>query len=179
MELYKKRRISLSTGLGINLLAGFVGVFATIRLVLRIWDFLWGFYDIPIGGFSLFLEVAKLRFFFIIGFSAAGMLIGVVTGLIQWWMLRISYTLSLRWVLISTICWAAGLVISYSGFAILYDILWRTSVIPFASSIASSMYYMSLSLFFLIYFVGGIIASIGEWFILKIGEIKEENRHEI
>lgn len=159
MEFRNGRRMPLATWLGINLLAATLGLFTTLRLVLWIWDFLDGVYAIPTAGISVF--PFELRLFFIVGFSVAGMFTGVVTGLMQWLMIRRMHVVSWRWILLSTISWLVGLPLSYEIFAILYDLFMFTGSFHYTSE------YMPAVLFF-IYFIGGIIASIGEWLILKI-----------
>jgi len=160
MEFRNGRRIPLATWLAINLLAAILGLFATLRLVLWVWDFLDGVYELPTLGISLF--PFELRLFFIVGFSIAGVLIGVVTGLIQWWMLRRIHVVSLRWIFLSGISWLISLPLSYEIFALLHDLS------SFSSSFFHDFMHSTLVIIFLIYCMGGIIASIGEWLMLKV-----------
>lgn len=163
MEFRNRERMPLTLWLGINLLAAILGFFATLQLVLRIRDFLDGLYGLPKAGISLLHF--EFRLFFIAGFIVAGMLIGVVTGLIQWWMLRRMYVVSLHWILLSTILWLVSLPLSYEIFAVLHDVFGFSP-----ANLVVSVQLMPLVLF-LIYLIGGIIASVGERLFLKITDV--------
>lgn len=167
MDLRHRQRMLLSTWLGINLLAAVLGVFATIRLVFWVWSFLFAASPFASSAGATLFPEPELRPFFLIGFTVAGMLIGVVTGLVQWWIMCRLSPLSFRYVLISILGWTVGLPLSYGIFAVLLDILRQMATLPLAAPIASSMAQLSLPLFFLIYGSSGVIASIIEWFMLK------------
>ena len=102
---------------------------------------------------------------FIVGFGVAGVLIGLVIGLVKWWRLRHSGGVLSRQVLLSTTTRLIGLPLSYEIVATFNDLF------KFNSSFLNAFPpYLPLALF-LIYFIGGVIASIGEWLILQITDI--------
>lgn len=162
MEFRNRQQPPLTIWLGINLIAAVLGLFATLWLVLWIRDSLEGFYQIPTSGISAF--PFELRLFFIVGFSVAGLLIGIVTGLIQWWMIRCAHGVASGWILLSTVSWLVSLPLSYEIFAILNDLFGFSR-----PNLTTSIQLMPLVLL-LIYLISGLIASIGEKLILKITE---------
>lgn len=154
MDFRNERHLPFVTLVTMNSVAAFLSFFPARDLLFRIWLFLFGFYTLPTTEISLFPQ-GELRLFFIISCTAVGLLIGVVIGLTQWLLLYYSVPLSFRWVLLSTVSWLVSLPVVYGVFAVLHD-LYGFRPLDLTFSFAP------------IYFIGGIVASMGEYLTLKI-----------